>query len=95
VENPQDGFVADCYANKNRIFNFVTRPFGHSTLDEYQQSLEAWAQLTGSYQDYIVEKMAWDGSCFTYAAPALFTRETGTVFGEYTLLPVAAPQKKR
>lgn len=92
IENPQNGFVADYYSNENRLINFVARALGHITLEEYQLSLEALEQPSGTYNDTIVEKLAWDGSYFTYAAPALFFRETDTVYGENTLFPVTHAQ---
>jgi len=92
VENPQGGSEADYYSNENRIINFVARALGHLSADEFRLSLAALAGPTGSYGGITVTQMAWDGSYFTYAAPALFIREMDTAYGDATLLPATQAQ---
>lgn len=92
VENPQGGALADYYSNENRIINFVARALGHLSADEFRLSLAALEGPSGTYDGIVVEKMAWDGSYFTYAAPALFIRETNTAYGNNTLLPATRAQ---
>ncbi|MGQ9841512.1 MAG: hypothetical protein ACUVR4_13595, partial [Anaerolineae bacterium] len=70
VENPQGGAPADYYSNENRIINFVARALGHLSADEFRLSLAALEGPGETYDGITVEKMAWDGSYFTYAAPA-------------------------
>jgi hypothetical protein len=91
-ENPRAGGLADLYSNENRIINFVARALGHLTRDEFLRSLEALASDPGTYMDITVEKVSWDGSFFTYAAPALFIREMDTEYGRNTILPAAQAQ---
>lgn len=92
VENPQGGSEADYYSNENRIINFVARALGHLSADEFRLSLAALEDPSGSYGDITVARMAWDGSYFTYAAPALFIREVSTSYGAETLLPATQAQ---
>ncbi len=92
VENPQGGGEADYYSNENRIINFVARALGHLDAEAFRLSLDALAGPSGSYGDITVARMAWDGSYFTYAAPALFIREMGTGYGRATLLPATQAQ---
>lgn len=92
IENPQGGYPADYYSNENRIINFVARALGQMTAVEYQASLDALARPEGSYGDITVAAMAWDGSYFTYAAPALFIREMETAYGEDTIVPATQAQ---
>ncbi len=92
VEDPQGGAPADYYSNENRIINFVARALGHLSADEFRLSLDALEGPTGTYDGITVEKMAWDGSYFTYAAPALFIREMGTSYGRNTLIPATQAQ---
>jgi hypothetical protein len=92
VENPQGGGEADYYSNENRIINFVARALGQLDATEFRLSLEALAGPAGSYDGITVAQMAWDGSYFTYAAPALFIREMDTAYGAATLLPVTQAQ---
>ncbi len=42
--------------------------------------------------DITVNKVAWDGSYFTYAAPALFILEMDTYYGHTTITPATAAQ---
>jgi len=92
LENPQAGTMADYYSNENRIINFVARALGHLTAEEFRLSLEALEQLPGTYGDITVEKVAWDGSYFTYASPALFIKEMATSYGANTIIPATEAQ---
>jgi len=92
VENPQGGALADYYSNENRIINVVARALGDLSAEEFRLSLAALAGPPGAYNGITVEKMAWDGSYFTYAAPALFIREMGTSYGRNTLVPATQAQ---
>ncbi len=92
VENPQGAFVADNYSNENRLINFTARALGQLTAEEFEASLDALSQPTGSYTDTTVEKMAYDGSYFTYTSPALFIRESETEYGDKTINPATAAQ---
>jgi hypothetical protein len=91
-ENPAGGRDADYYSNENRIINFVARALGQLTSKEFQMSLEALAQPSKTYSDVTVEKVAWDGSYFTYASPALFIREMNTSYGTRTIRPATEAQ---
>ena len=92
TENPQGGTQADYYSNENRIINFVARALGQLSSSEYRLSLEALEQPSATYGNITVEKVAWDGSYFTYAAPALFIREVDTSYGANTLVPETQAQ---
>ncbi|MGB9753314.1 MAG: hypothetical protein C0183_17390 [Roseiflexus castenholzii] len=92
VENPQGGIEADFYSNENRIINFVSRALGQMSADEFLLSLAALQVPSGDYDGIVVARVAWDGSYFTYAAPALFIREMDTAYGRETLLPVTRAQ---
>jgi hypothetical protein len=92
VEDPQGGALADYYSNENRIINFVARALGQLSAEEFRQSLDALEGPSGTYDNITVEKMAWDGSYFTYAAPALFIRELNTAYGENTVVPATQAQ---
>jgi hypothetical protein len=92
VNNPQGDFLADYYSNENRIINFVARAQGDLSAEEFQASLAALVAEPATYQDITVERVAWDGSLFTYLAPALFIRETDTSYGTNTLHPAVAAQ---
>ena len=92
IENPQGGAAADFYSNENRIINFIARSLGHLTRGEFLRSLKALKGDPGTYTDITVEKVSWDGSFFTYAAPSLFIREMDTGYGENTILPSVQSQ---
>ncbi|MBI5670169.1 MAG: hypothetical protein HZC41_19405 [Chloroflexi bacterium] len=92
VENPQGGTLADYYSNENRIINFVARALGQLSEAEYQASLAALVQSSAAYDTITVGKVAWDGSLFTYLAPALFIRELETAYGAATIEPAIAAQ---
>lgn len=92
VENPQGGSEADYYSNENRIVNFIARALGQLDAEEFHLSLATLAGPSGSYGNITVARMAWDGSYFTYAAPALFIREVSTSYGADTLLPATQAQ---
>lgn len=92
VENPQGGGALNYYSNENRIVNFVAYALGQISSDEFQQSLDALIQQPAAYDSIIVEKAAWDGSYFTYTAPALFIREMHTAYGEKTIIPATSAQ---
>jgi len=91
-ENPQGGAVADMYSNENRIINFIARALGHLSAEEFRASLAALTQDPDVYDDITVAKVAWDGSLFTYLAPALFVREVETSYGTNTILPAIRAQ---
>jgi hypothetical protein len=92
IEDPQDPFVADIYSNENRIINFTARALGHITAEEFQASLAALSQPVGIYNDITVDKMAYDGSYFTYTSPALFIREMDREYGRLTIDPATEAQ---
>lgn len=92
VENPQGGSPADYYSNENRIINFVARALGQLSAEEYQLSLESLERPSGAYNNIFVETLAWDGSYFTYTAPALFIRETETSYGQNSIQPATQAQ---
>lgn len=92
VHNPRGGTEADFYSNENRIINFIARALGQLSAEEFRLSLDALAGPAGSYDGITVAQVAWDGSYFTYAAPALFIREMGTDYGRDTLLPATQAQ---
>ena len=92
TENPLGGGPADYYSNENRIINFVARAMGQLTKEEYLNSLAALVQGPGTYNGITVDKVAWDGSYFTYTAPALFIREMDTYYGHTTITPATEAQ---
>ena len=92
VENPQGPLIAGTYSDENRIINFTARALGHLTAEEFQASLDALNQPVGTYGDITVDKMAYDGSYFTYTSPALFIRETETDYGAKTIDPATEAQ---
>lgn len=92
TENPQGGGDADYYSNENRIINFVTRALGQISAAEFRLSLAALVQNSASYDGIEVKKVAWDGSLFTYIAPALFIREMNTSYGATTITPAVRAQ---
>ncbi len=101
IEDPQgqDNW-ADYYSNENRIINFTARALGQLSAEEFQHSLDALAQFPATYNrgtsdsndDITIGKVAWDGSYFTYTAPALFIREMETFYGIGTINPATAAQ---
>ena len=94
VENPQGGTQADYYSNENRIINFVARALGQLSEAEFRNSLLALNSPAGSYNGISVESVAWDGSYFTYAGPAVFIREMDTPYGWNTIIPATRAQIK-
>jgi hypothetical protein len=92
TEDPQGGALADLYSNENRIINFAARALGQLSAEEFRLSLEALEGYPGTYEGISVEKVAWDGSYFTYAAPALFIREMATSYGTHTISPATQAQ---
>jgi hypothetical protein len=92
TEDPQGGTEADYYSNENRIINFVARALGQLSAEEFRLSLEALEGPSGTYKDITVEKVAYDGSLFTYLSPALFVREMDTAYGTATILPAIRAQ---
>ncbi len=94
IENPQGGTQADYYSNENRIINFVSRALGQLSASEFQLSLEALEKPSGTYDGIAVDRVAWDGSYFTYAGPALFIREMDTLYGWNTIVPATRAQIK-
>jgi hypothetical protein len=91
-DDPLGGGAADYYSNENRIINFVARALGQLNADEYRASLDALAQNSGTYANITVDRVAWDGSLFTYLMPALFIQEPGTAYGTHTLVPAIEAQ---
>lgn len=91
-QRPMAGLVADYYSNENRIINFVARALGQLTTEEFQRSLKVLIQQPGAYEDIVVERMAYDGSYFTYAAPALFVNELSEEYGTSTIVPATQAQ---
>jgi exo-beta-1,3-glucanase (GH17 family) len=93
TNDPQGGGLISYYSNENRITNFVARALGQLSRDEFEESLRVLIQNPGTYDrgtedpsdDIIIEKVAWDGSYFTYVAPALFIKEMQTPYGENTI----------
>jgi len=92
VESPKSNGVCDIYSNENRIINFVARALGHLSNEEFALSIDALQKPAGIYGDITVEKVAWDGSIFTYLAPALFIREMHTGYGLKTIVPAIQAQ---
>lgn len=92
VEQPQGGGEADYFSNENRIINFVARALGQLSSQEYRASLQALHGPAGSYDGVTVAQMSWDGSYFTYTAPALFVREMETSYGAATIVPATRAQ---
>ena len=92
IDDPQGGFPADYYSNENRIINFVARALGQLSQEEYALSLGALQQYPATYDGITVDKVAWDGSYFTYAAPALFAKEMWTAYGMNTIEPATQAQ---
>jgi len=84
-QNPQAGGLADTYSNENRIINFIARALGDLDATEFQESLNVLTATSGTYNGITVEKVAYDGSIFTYLAPALFIREMETNYGPNTI----------
>jgi len=83
----------DYYSNEGRVINFVARALGQISDQEFADSLTALVQNPATYDrgtpdpsdDITVEKVNWDGSYFTYLAPALFIHERNTPYGQDTL----------
>lgn len=92
IEDPQGGAEADYYSNENRIINFIARALGQLSADEFALSLEALEAPPGTFGGITVDRMAWDGSYFTYTAPGLFIREIGTAYGADTITPATLAQ---
>lgn len=91
VVEPFTGPYWDYYSNEGRLINFVARALGQLSAVEFQNSLDALAQLPATYTrpapnaPITVQKVAWDGSYFTYTAPALFIREMPTPYGNSSI----------
>jgi hypothetical protein len=100
TNNPKGGVWADYYSNENRIVNFVARSLNQLSIEEFQTSLNTLTQNSAIYDrgtsdtsdDITVDKVAWDGSYFTYVAPALFIREVETLYGDSTIIPATEAQ---
>ncbi len=92
VENPLGGGEIDYYSNENRIINFVAYALGQMSKAEFQRSLDALVQEPATYGAITVDKVAWDGSYFTYAGPAMFIREIETQYGQETIIPATEAQ---
>lgn len=92
VEDPQAGTLGDHYSNENRIVNFMARALKQISQEEFKNSLTVLAAPSETYNGITVEKTAWDGSYFTYTAPALFIREIPLAYGQNTIEPATAAQ---
>ncbi|MCB9452718.1 MAG: hypothetical protein H6672_14870 [Anaerolineaceae bacterium] len=97
TDNPLGGGPADYYSNENRLINFVARSLGQMTTEEFQISLAALEQFPATYtpaggDPITVGKVAWDGSYFTYLAPALFLRELESDYATNTIDPATLAQ---
>ena len=100
TNDPKGGVWADYYSNENRIVNFIARVLGQLSTEEFQTSLNKLTQFSATYDrgtadtgdDIAVNKVAWDGSYFTYTAPALFMREIETSYGDTTITPATEAQ---
>ena len=92
IQNPIGGNPGDYYSNENRIINFVARALNQLDAHEFEQSLSAMAQPSGTYKEITVNNVSWDGSYFTYASPALFIREMPTFYGSDTINPATQAQ---
>lgn len=99
--NPQGGTWADYYSNENRLINFMARALGQLSPHEFKLSLAALTQAPpATYDrgtpdladDITVQKVAWDGSYFTYTAPALFIQEMDTIYAINTIIPATQAQ---
>ena len=91
-QDPAGGDPADYYSNENRIINFVARALGQLSAEEFRLSLQALTQSAKAYDSITVEKVAYDGSYFTYTSPALFIREMDTSYGPGTIVPATEAQ---
>lgn len=100
IDDPAGGTVADLLSNENRLINHTARALGHLTSQEYLLSLDALTQNPALYDrdtdkttdDIVVNRVAWDGSFFTYMAPGLFSDEGSTAYAHDTLLPATWAQ---
>lgn len=92
VENPMGGGEIDYYSNENRIINFVAYALGQMSEAEFRRSLNVLTQESATYGDITVNKVAWDGSYFTYVGPAMFIREMETQYGQETISPATEAQ---
>lgn len=92
INNPRGGGWADYYSNENRIINVVARALGDLSAGEYKLSLGALVQSPKAYNGITVDRVAWDGSYFTYTAPAMFLPEMFTSYGALTLDPATEAQ---
>ncbi|MFQ6026243.1 MAG: glucoamylase family protein [Dehalococcoidia bacterium] len=99
-EDPQGGGLINYYSNENRIINFVARALGQISEEEFMASLAALEQTAGIYDratpdvsdDITVGQVNWDGSYFTYLAPALFIREMAAAYYSETINRVTEAQ---
>jgi hypothetical protein len=96
VNNPQGGICWDYYSDEGRLIPFVARALGSLSAAEFEASLNAFVMTPRTYTRaaalITVERAAWDGSYFTYAAPALFVREMDTAYGSQTIDPATEAQ---
>src|SRR6185436_11610654 len=94
IENPQEGGAAAGFSDENRIINFVAHALGQLNDNEFQLSLQALTQTSGTYSGITVERVSTDGSYFTYTGPALFIREMDSTYGLQTIIPETLSQIK-
>jgi hypothetical protein len=91
-QSVQSGFEYNYFSNENRIINYVAFLLGHISETELRTGLTSLAQPAGVYQTIRVDKVNWDGSYFTYAAPALFIREMNLAYGPDTIFSATLAQ---
>ncbi len=100
ISDPMLGGPADYYSNENRLINFVARANGDLSTQEFQASIDVLAKPSATYDpgtpgggdEIMVNRVAWDGSLFTYLAPALFLREIESDYLAGTIAPAIHAQ---
>ena len=96
----------DYYSSDGRIVPFVAYVLGDINEMDFRKGLVSLEQPDLHYnistsnttthstdpQDILVKKTSWDGSMFTYIAPALFIREHSTTYQDETINPAVLAQ---
>ena len=95
----------DYYSNEGRLVSFIAYALGNINESEFKKNLMSLNQFnlyydvstnltnkTGTRKDVLVNKASWDGSMFTYLAPALFINETRTNYQDATINPAVYAQ---
>jgi hypothetical protein len=93
------------YSDEGRLLSFVAYARGNINESEFKKNLESLNQYNlyynistratnkiGTRKDVFVSKTSWDGSMFTYLAPALFINETRTNYQGVTINPAVYAQ---